>query len=64
MMTISDIFDALGASDRPYKRAVDLGRSLEILENCVQAGELDADLFRIFLEGKVYKRWKVEPLAY
>jgi len=64
MMTISDIVDALGASDRPYKRAVDLGRSLEILENCVQAGELDADLFRIFLEGKVYKRWKVEPFAY
>ena len=64
MMTISDIFDALGASDRPYKRAVDLGRSLEILETCVRDGELDADLFRIFLEAKVYKRWKVEPFAY
>ena len=64
MMTISDIFDALGASDRPYKRAVGLGRSLEILENCVQAGELDADLFRIFLECKVYQRWKVEPYPY
>jgi response regulator RpfG family c-di-GMP phosphodiesterase len=64
MMTISDIFDALGASDRPYKRAVDLGRSLEILERCVEAGELDADLFRIFVDGKIYKRWKIEPFPY
>jgi len=64
MMTISDIFDALGASDRPYKRAVDLGPSLEILEACVREGELDPDLFRIFLEGKVYERWKVEPFPY
>ncbi|HVP52873.1 MAG TPA: HD domain-containing phosphohydrolase [Terriglobales bacterium] len=64
MMTISDIFDALGASDRPYKRAVDLGRSLEILEGCVEAGELDADLFRIFVDGKIYQRWKIEPFPY
>jgi len=64
MMTISDIFDALGASDRPYKRAVDLERSLEILANFVRNGELDAELFRIFLDGKIYKRWKVEPFPY
>jgi len=64
MMTISDIFDALGASDRPYKRAVALDHSLKILERCVESGELDADLFRIFVDGKVYERWKVEPFPY
>ena len=64
MMTISDIFDALGASDRPYKRAVALERSLEVLEKMVDAGELDAGLFRIFVEGKIYSRWKIEPVGY
>ena len=64
MMTISDIFDALGAADRPYKRSVALDRSLEILAGFVEHGELDADLFRIFLDSKVYERWKVEPVAY
>jgi HD-GYP domain-containing protein (c-di-GMP phosphodiesterase class II) len=64
MMTISDIFDALGASDRPYKPAVSLERSLEILGNFVKNGELDGELFRIFLEAEVHKRWKVEPVAY
>lgn len=64
MMTISDIFDALGASDRPYKRAVALEHSLEILKNLVKAGELDPELFRIFLEGKIYERWKVEAFPY
>jgi len=64
MMTISDIFDALGATDRPYKRAVGLERSLEILENFVKGGELDPELFRIFVDGKIYERWKVEPFPY
>jgi HD-GYP domain-containing protein (c-di-GMP phosphodiesterase class II) len=64
MMTISDIFDALGASDRPYKRAVSLDRSLQILERLVKSGELDADLFRIFIDGAIYERWKVEPASY
>jgi len=61
---MSDIFDALGATDRPYKRAVGLERSLEILENFVKGGELDPELFRIFVDGKIYERWKVEPFPY
>ena len=64
MMTISDIFDALCAADRPYKRAVDLERALQILEFAVQDGELDAALFKLFLEAKVYERWKEEPHPY
>ncbi len=64
MMTISDIFDALGAADRPYKRAVALDRSLQILEHLVKAGELDADLFRIFVDGAIYKCWKAESFPY
>lgn len=56
MMTVCDIFDALTASDRPYKRAVPVERALKILEECVQANEIDAELFRLFHESKVYER--------
>jgi HD-GYP domain-containing protein (c-di-GMP phosphodiesterase class II) len=64
MMTISDIFDALAAADRPYKKAVSIERALEILEISVDDGELDRGLFEIFLSARIYDRWKVEPRAY
>jgi HD-GYP domain-containing protein (c-di-GMP phosphodiesterase class II) len=54
MMTICDIYDALAASDRPYKRAVPPERALEILEHCVRDEEVDGDLFRLFVEARVY----------
>ena len=63
-MTISDIFDALSAADRPYKKSVDLERALQILGYAVKDGELDASLFQIFLDAKVYEKWKVEPHRY
>lgn len=64
MMTISDIFDALAAADRPYKKAVSMERALEILELAVRDGELDADLFELFKTARVWERWKTEPFAY
>jgi HD-GYP domain-containing protein (c-di-GMP phosphodiesterase class II) len=64
MMTISDIFDALAAADRPYKKAVSIERALDILELSVKDGELDPGLFDIFLSARIFDRWKVEPRAY
>jgi HD-GYP domain-containing protein (c-di-GMP phosphodiesterase class II) len=61
MMTICDIFDALTASDRPYKRAVPVERALRILDECVQANEIDAELFRLFRESKVYEHVMRSP---
>ena len=56
MMTISDIYDALTAQDRPYKPAVAPQRALDILtQEFVQRGQLDAELFRLFIEGKVFE---------
>ncbi|MGB2623839.1 MAG: HD domain-containing phosphohydrolase [Candidatus Acidiferrum sp.] len=55
MMTICDIFDALSASDRPYKRAVPTDRALEILKLCVRDEEIDAELFQLFLDAQVYR---------
>jgi HD-GYP domain-containing protein (c-di-GMP phosphodiesterase class II) len=64
MMTISDIFDALSASDRPYKKAVTTERALQILGFAVKDGELDANLFQLFVDAKVFEKWKVEPYPY
>jgi len=55
MMTICDIFDALSASDRPYKRAVPADRALDILKLCVRDEEIDPELFRVFLDAQVYR---------
>jgi HD-GYP domain-containing protein (c-di-GMP phosphodiesterase class II) len=56
MMTISDIYDALTAQDRPYKRAVPTPNALDILTQEVKAGQLDPDLYALFVEGKVFER--------
>jgi len=56
IMTIADIFDALTASDRPYKKAVPIDRALGIIESEVKAGKCDPGLFKIFVEGEVYKK--------
>lgn len=55
MMTITDIFDALTASDRPYKRAVPIESALNIMSSEVEGGMLDTELFQIFHEAKVYE---------
>ena len=55
MMTISDIYDALTAQDRPYKRAVPRDRALDILTQEVKAGQLDTELFRLFIAAKVFE---------
>lgn len=54
MMSISDVFDALAAKDRPYKQAVSVERSLMIIEQEAKEGLLDEELFKIFLEARVY----------
>lgn len=55
MMTIADIFDALTAADRPYKKAVPVDRALDILEMEVKGGKIDVELFRLFVDSKVYE---------
>ncbi|HVD46979.1 MAG TPA: HD domain-containing phosphohydrolase [Candidatus Limnocylindria bacterium] len=54
MMTISDIYDALTAQDRPYKRAVPVEKALDILKNEAGEGKLDADLLDVFIAKRVY----------
>jgi HD-GYP domain-containing protein (c-di-GMP phosphodiesterase class II) len=56
MMSISDIYDALTASDRPYKKAVPVERAIDILEYGVKDQHLDPELVRIFREARVWER--------
>jgi response regulator RpfG family c-di-GMP phosphodiesterase len=53
MMTISDIYDALTASDRPYKKAVPKEKAYEILEDEAKRGDVDSDLLRVFIEADI-----------
>jgi HD-GYP domain-containing protein (c-di-GMP phosphodiesterase class II) len=54
MMTIADIFDALTAQDRPYKRAVTPSTALDILHDEARQGKLDNDLLDVFVSQKIY----------
>jgi HD-GYP domain-containing protein (c-di-GMP phosphodiesterase class II) len=55
MMTIADIYDALTASDRPYKKALPAERALAILEDEARRGQVDGGLLRVFVEGGVWR---------
>ncbi|HYW11114.1 MAG TPA: HD domain-containing phosphohydrolase [Longimicrobium sp.] len=56
MMTVADIFDALTASDRPYKRAVSPEKAIDILHMEARDGLLDTDLVETMVESGVYRR--------
>ncbi len=60
MMTISDIYDALTATDRPYKRAVSADRAIQILHDEAKDGSLDPALLDAFVEARVYELVKPE----
>jgi HD-GYP domain-containing protein (c-di-GMP phosphodiesterase class II) len=55
MMTICDIYDALVAQDRPYKRAVSTPTAIEILHAEAGDGKLDKDLLDIFIGKEIYR---------
>jgi HD-GYP domain-containing protein (c-di-GMP phosphodiesterase class II) len=54
MMTVADIFDALTASDRPYKKAVPVADALEILRAEQRQGKLDADVLALFIDARIF----------
>ncbi|MBI9102333.1 MAG: GAF domain-containing protein [Spirochaetales bacterium] len=54
LMTIADIFDALTASDRPYKKAIPRDRAMSILHEESAAGKINPELLRIFEDNDIY----------
>jgi HD-GYP domain-containing protein (c-di-GMP phosphodiesterase class II) len=63
IMGIADIFEALTASDRPYKPGKKLSESLQIMRKFRLNGHIDPDLFDIFVRDKVYLRYAQQFLS-
>ena len=57
IMAVADIFEALTAADRPYKRAKTLSESVAILARFRDDRHIDADIFELFLRSGVYRRY-------
>jgi HD-GYP domain-containing protein (c-di-GMP phosphodiesterase class II) len=56
MMTISDVYDALTASDRPYKKGMPPDRALDILQKeFVDRGKIDGTLLDVFIHERLYE---------
>ena len=62
VMAIADIFEALTAADRPYKKAKTLTESLRIMSFMCKDNHIDADLFKLFLESGVWQDYAKEFL--
>lgn len=62
IMAIADIFEALTASDRPYKKAKTLSESVNILAAMRDKGHIDADLFALFLRTGLHLRYAKKHL--
>ena len=57
MMAIADVFEALTASDRPYKPAKPLSVVMRIMVGMVNQNHLDPDLFRLFVQQGLHRRY-------
>ncbi|MEQ8246229.1 MAG: HD domain-containing phosphohydrolase [Alphaproteobacteria bacterium] len=57
MMAIADIFEALTSPDRPYKQAKKLSETMEIMVGMVNNNHIDPDLFRLFVDSGVHRRF-------
>lgn len=57
ILTICDIYDALTAGDRPYKKAMPVDQALDLMTAECRAGRLDSSLFNVFVESRV---WSME----
>ncbi len=57
IIAVADIFEALTANDRPYKKPMHLEKALDILKDMVKEGDLDAEIVRIFLKSNLYQKY-------
>ena len=63
MMGIADIFEALTAGDRPYKGAMTLLQALAILEKFRDNGHIDPDLYEVFVNSEIHRKYANSFLA-
>ena len=60
IIAIADVFEGLTAPDRPYKKGYKLSKALGILKYMVNDGEIDKDLFNLFITKKLYLKYANE----
>ena len=58
LMAVTDIAEALTASDRPYKKAMPLETVYRILRSMSENGELDKDMVELFINEEIYKTYQ------
>ncbi len=63
VMAIADIFEALTAADRPYKKGKTLSDAVRIMHHMKKDNHIDADLFDLFLTSGVYRQFAQKYLA-
>ncbi|MEN6318734.1 MAG: HD domain-containing phosphohydrolase [Syntrophaceae bacterium] len=54
IIALADIFDALTAKDRPYKKEKTLSEAIKIMKSMVEGDYIDPDLFSLFIKEKIY----------
>ncbi|MEH6586189.1 MAG: HD domain-containing phosphohydrolase [Halioglobus sp.] len=57
ILAVADVFEALTASDRPYKKAKPISVAINILHKMVEDEHLDRDCFELFIRDKVYLQY-------
>lgn len=62
MIAIADVFEALTAADRPYKKSMPISQALTILGKMKLEGHIDPDLFDVFIHAKIYQKYAEEHL--
>lgn len=63
MMAIADVFEALTAEDRPYKKPMKLSQAVGILKKMSETGHIDPDLFEVFINKSVHLKYAKEHLS-
>ncbi len=63
ILAFADRFESISAGSRPYKKSNSLNRSLQILREMVDDGQIDPDLYRLFVEEKLYEGYAIEFLS-
>jgi HD-GYP domain-containing protein (c-di-GMP phosphodiesterase class II) len=59
-MALADIFEALTAKDRPYKKGKTLSEAMRIMEFMAKDRHIDPDLFKVFVNEKIYLKYAKE----
>jgi response regulator RpfG family c-di-GMP phosphodiesterase len=63
ILAIADVFEALTAKDRPYKKGKGLAEALKIMEDMAKNQHIDADLYELFIKEKIYADYAKRELA-